>query len=44
MYVNYIIISTEKMNYNVTVNKTDKNNVAIAGILFLWSFELVKKL
>ena len=28
----YIIIFTEKMKYNVTVNKTYKYNVVIAGI------------
>ena len=33
MHVNYIIISTEKMKYNVTVNKTYKYYVVIAGIL-----------
>ena len=33
MHVNYIIISTEKIKYNVTVNKTYNYNVVIAGIL-----------
>ena len=33
MHVNYIIIFTEKMKYNVTVNKTYKYNEVIAGIL-----------
>ena len=30
--VNYIVIFTEKMKYNVKVNKTYKYNVVMAGI------------
>ena len=33
MHVNYIFIFTEKMKYNAIVNKTNKYNVVIAGIL-----------
>ena len=44
MHVNYIIISTEKKKYNVTVNKTYKYNVVIAGIfsMVIWiSYKVV---
>ena len=50
MHVNYIIISTEKKKYNVTVNKTYKYNVVIAGILsmvieyFAWWWESHKSI
>ena len=43
MHVNYIIIFTEKMNYNVKVNQTYKYDVVIAGILsiVIWISEKV---
>ena len=44
MQINYIIMFTENMKYNVKVkvNKTYKYNVVIAGILSMFIFDKLK--